>query len=72
MRTARLVSLPSPERVEGVHGPLPAVGDRVVLDQGFTFPDGRSGGMVVGLASHGRVKYYADLYDSEVDDVRDE
>jgi hypothetical protein len=72
MRTARLISLPAAERVEVADGPMPVVGDRVVLDHGFTFPDGRSGGMVVGLAADGRVRYYADLYDDEIDDVRDE
>jgi hypothetical protein len=69
MKTARLISLPASDRIDATGGDCssPQIGDIVVLDQGFTFPDGRPGGMVYCVDSEGRLKWNADLYDSEIE-----
>lgn len=51
-------------------GSSPIVGDIVQLAQGFTFPDGKPGGMVYCLGQDGRAKWGVDVYDSEVEALR--
>lgn len=69
MRTAKLIAIPSIDRVdfEDGGGSGPALGDIVELDHGFTFPDGRPGGIVVCKNPEGKIKWSADLYDSEIE-----
>jgi hypothetical protein len=69
MRTARLLAELSPERVELLSSRAlgPRIGDIVHLDQGFTFPDGRPGGMVSFVGPDGRTDWTADVYDSEIE-----
>jgi hypothetical protein len=69
MRTAKLIAIPSVDRVdlECGDGSRPTLGDIVELDQGFTFPDGRSGGIVFCKSSDGKTKWCADVYDSEIE-----
>jgi len=71
MRKARLIASVPMERVDqtGGDGSTPELGDVVVLDQGFTFPDGRSGGSVFCLAADGRLKWCADILDSEIEGI---
>jgi hypothetical protein len=69
MKKARLIVPIPPERVHDScgDGSVPKIGDIVELDQGFTFPDGRTGGMVYCIGSDGRIKWGADVYDSEIE-----
>ena len=69
MRKARLIVALPPERVydTGGDGSIPKVGDIVVLDQGFTFPDGRPGGTVCCLRADGGVAWGADVYITEIE-----
>lgn len=46
MKTARILAPIPLERVRSVDGTHPKMGDAVVLDQGFTIPDGRACGFV--------------------------
>jgi len=68
MAIARLISAVPPERIHAHcgDGSSPKAGDVVQLDQGFTFPDGRSGGTVYCVAQDGGIKWGADVYDSEI------
>jgi hypothetical protein len=74
MRKARLIAPLPPERFEAVGGSgnAPIVGDIVELDQGFTFPDGRQGGMVYCVATDGAIIWTADVYDSEIEALPDD
>ncbi len=69
MRTARLIAIPSADRIdlELGDGSRPVLGDIVELDQGFTFPDGRAGGIVFCMSSSGKIRWCADLYDTEIE-----
>lgn len=69
MRKARLIAPIPPERVHDTcgDGSAPDVGDIVELDQGFTFPDGRPGGMVYCVRPDGGIRWGADVYDSEIE-----
>lgn len=65
---ARLLSEIPPDRIlDGGDGSRPTVGDVVFLYQGFTFPNGRSGGSVWCESLDGREKWSADVYDSEIE-----
>ena len=65
MRKARLLVAPPAERVEyfGGDGKQSQAGDIVQLDHGFTFPDGRPGGLVYCEEKD----YEAEVYDSEIE-----
>ena len=52
-------------------GSVPKVGDVVVLDQGFTFPDGKPGCLVYGINETGEYRYEAEVYESELGNDRD-
>lgn len=69
MTSARLIAPVPPERIHEScgDGSSPTVGDIVQLDQGFTFPDGKPGGMVYCMAPDGAIKWGADVYDSEIE-----
>ena len=69
MKRARLIAVVPAERVDvsGGDGSAPRVGDIVELDHGFTFPDGRPGGIVVCRAPDGHFKWSADVLDSEIE-----
>jgi surface antigen len=69
MRKARLIAPIPPERVydSGGDGSIPKVGDIVVLDHGFTFPDGRQGGTVCCKREDGHVAWGADVYVTEIE-----
>ena len=47
-------------------GSVPKVGDVVVLDQGFTFPDGKPGCLIYGISEEGKCRYEAEVYESEL------
>ncbi|MES2817667.1 MAG: hypothetical protein V4812_01600 [Pseudomonadota bacterium] len=69
MKKARLlVNIPS-ERADDLcgDGGLPKAGDTVLLDQGFTFPDGKAGGLVRCVENDGRIRYEAEVYETEMD-----
>ena len=68
MLKARLVAVPTDDRIDQAcgDGSRPALGDVVQLDQGFTFPDGRSGGIVYCQGSDGSIRWGADVYDFEI------
>jgi hypothetical protein len=73
MRKARLlVPIPLERVLDGGDGTIPNPGDIVVLDQGFMFPDGKSGGMVYYETDDGQIKYEAEVYDTELEVVSDE
>ena len=38
----------------------------VVLDQGFTFPGGKPGGLVYCMGQGGRIRWEAQVYESEI------
>ena len=69
MKRARLIAEIPHDRVHDScgDGSTPIVGDIVELDQGFTFPDGRPGGMVYCMRSDGHIRWGADVYDSEIE-----
>ena len=69
MRTARLITSISPDRIHDAcgDGSAPQVGDLVQLDQGFTFPDGRPGGMAYCVRPDGHIAWGADVYDFEIE-----
>jgi hypothetical protein len=69
MPIARLIAnVPSDRVYESCgDGSQPRIGDIVQLDQGFTFPDGKPGGMAYCMTSDGRTKWGADLYESEIE-----
>ena len=72
MKRARLISVVPPERVHQIDGGVPAPGDIVELDQGFTFPDGRPGGLVACFNSDGSLKYELEVYESEIEVIQDD
>lgn len=63
-----LVAIPA-DRTDDLcgSGRLPQAGDIVLLDQGFTFPDGQSGGLVRCVGNDARVRYEAEVYDTEIE-----
>ena len=69
MPLARLIAPIPPERIHDScgDGSLPEVGDIVELDQGFTFPGGKPGGMVYCVSPTGQLRWGADVYDSEIE-----
>lgn len=69
MRRARIIAAVPLERVDLTlgDGSTPQIGDIVVLDHGFTMPDGRPAGIVVCFASDGRVRWVADVLDTELE-----
>ena len=69
MVKARLIAALPPERVDtsAGDGSTPQIGDIVELDHGFTFPDGRSGGIVVCVDASGEIKWFADVLSSEIE-----
>jgi len=68
MKAKLINSLPH-ERVEpGTgDGSLPKIGDIVDLDQGFTFPNGQAGGMVVCRAPNGHIRWAGHVLESEIE-----
>ena len=52
--------------VRSIDGSVPKVSDVVVLDQGFTFPDGKAGCLVYGINEAGEYCYEAEVYESEL------
>lgn len=51
---------------EARDGSVPEVSDVVVLDQGFTFSDGKPGCIVYGINEEGKYRYEAEVYESEL------
>jgi hypothetical protein len=74
MRRVRLIATVPEERIDrtGGDGSSPKVGDIAIPDQGFTFPDGRSGGSVYALTAEGKLKWSADVLDSEIELIPDD
>jgi hypothetical protein len=68
-RKARLLCTIPSERILPAcgDGSTPQIGDIVELDQGFTFPDGRPGGMVYCMSADGGIRWGADVNDFELD-----
>ena len=66
MKRAHLIAQIPPTRFRSIDGSAPQVGDVVVLDQGFTFPDGKPGGLVYCTSQNGEFKWEAEVYESEV------
>lgn len=56
------------ERVHSKDGIVPKIGDVVVLDQGFTFPDGEPGCLVFFIDQEGKYRWEAEVYESEIGD----
>ncbi len=73
MPIARLIKLIPEYRIYDScgDGSIPAIGDIVELDQGFTFPDGKPGGMVYCKTTQGVTKWGADVYESEIELIRE-
>lgn len=68
MIRAPLISEIPAERVRSLDGSVPKIGDLVVLDQGFTFPDGKPGCLVYSMDQEGNFKWEAEVYESEIGD----
>jgi hypothetical protein len=51
---------------------LPKAGDIVLLDQGFTGPDGKPMGLVHGVDENGQHRFEAEAYDSELELLPDD
>jgi hypothetical protein len=69
MKFARLIAEIPADRIHDSCGDAstPKVGDIVQLDQGFTFPDGKQGGIVYCVTRDGITKWGADVYESEIE-----
>ena len=70
---ARIVVAIPVERVDMQAGDgksIPAVGDIVELDQGFTGPNGEAMGIVVCVNNDGSVRWIADALESEFELLR--
>ena len=66
MKTAHLIASIPPQRFRSIDGTEPLVGDVVMIDQGFTFPDGEPGCLVYGMNQNGNFSYEAEIYESEI------
>jgi len=66
MKRAQLTAQIPPTRFRSFDGSSPQIGDLVVLDQGFTFPDGMPGGLVYCMDQGGKYKWEAEVYESEI------
>jgi hypothetical protein len=66
MKRATLIAQIPAERVHSIDGSIPKIGDIVVLDQGFTFPDGKPGGLVFCMDEEGKLRWEAEVYESEI------
>ena len=69
-RKARIIKLIPIERVDRTQGDGISelqIGDLVELDQGFTFPSGQAGGMVICANSDDSVRWVADILISEIE-----
>lgn len=67
IRASLIAEIPA-ERVHSIDGSAPKIGDVVVLDQGFTFPDGKPGCLVFCLDQDGKFRWEAEVYESEIGD----
>ena len=69
MKKARLITPVPADRVHDScgDGSSPRIGDIVELDHGFTFLDGKPGGMVYCVGHDGTIKWGADVYESEIE-----
>jgi hypothetical protein len=71
MKKATLIAQIPAERFRSMDGSVPAIGDVIELDQGFTFPDGEPGVLVYCMGKNGKYKYEAEVYESEIgDDIK--
>lgn len=67
IRATLVAQLPT-ERFRSYDGSVPEIGDVVVLDQGFTFPDGKPGCLVYCMDQDGKFRWGAEVYESEIGD----
>jgi len=65
IRAPLIAQIPA-ERVHSIDGSVPKIGDIVVLDQGFTFPDGKPGCLVSCMDPDGKFRWEAEVYESEI------
>lgn len=74
MPKARLLVAIPPERVDvdSGTGRLPQAGDLVLVDQGFTFPDGLGGCLVRCVDDYGFMQYEAEAYNTELEEFKSE
>jgi len=63
---ARLSADIPENRFSSFNGRLPKIGDLVVIDQGFTFPDEKAGCLVYFQNSEGDFEYEAKVYETEL------
>jgi hypothetical protein len=63
---ATLIAKIPQERFRSIDGSKPEIGDIIMLDQGFTFPDGESGCLVYGLNKKCGFRYEAEVYEYEI------
>ncbi len=66
MIKAKLVSNIPQSRFRTEIGRIPKVGDVVVIDQGFTFEDGKAGCLVYLDNEDGIFEYEAEVYETEI------
>lgn len=67
IRAPLIAEIPA-ERIHSKDGSVPKIGDVVVLDQGFTFPDGGPGCLVLFIDQDGKCRWEAEVYESEIGD----
>ncbi|MCG7499687.1 hypothetical protein MHO82_22745 [Vibrio sp. Of7-15] len=60
-----LTKIPS-ERYRSFNGSAPQTGDVVIIDQGFTFPDGNAGCVAYKVDQNGSFMYEAEVYEFEL------
>ena len=68
MIKARLSANIPENRFSTINGRTPIVGDLVVIDQGFTFPEGQAGCLVYLQNAEGNYEYEAEVYETELDE----
>ena len=66
MLIATLVKEIPDKRFRTLDGSKPRIGDKVMLDQGFTFEDGEPGCLVYGIDTKGSFTFEAEVYESEL------
>ena len=68
MKKATLIAKIPDKRFRTIDGSVPEIGDIIVLDQGFTFPDGEPGCLIYGIDEEGKFRFEGEVYEIEIGD----
>ena len=68
MKKATLIAKIPDKRFRTIDGSVPEISDIIVLDQGFTFPDGEPGCLIYGIDEEGKFRFEGEVYEIEIGD----